>query len=175
VAFLVGVGLDGERALGDLGAEVLEVGPACFFKLPEPCAVLLDNPQVVRGRERRLALGEEEIAGEPGAHLDELSGLAEVGDRVGQEQADVAVLGPERMVLPPFNARLARGTGRLLGPLGGLGLAAGLGGCLGFGPGAFGIGGLGHGNGSFSIYRRIGRWAPGRNRSRPDPAPSHFI
>ena len=50
--FFVGVGLDGERPLGDLGGQVLQVGPAGFLQLLEPLAVLLDDPQVVRRRER---------------------------------------------------------------------------------------------------------------------------
>ena len=33
VAFLVGVGLDGKRPLGDLRGQSLQVGPACFLEL----------------------------------------------------------------------------------------------------------------------------------------------
>ena len=87
-----------------------------LLKLLEPLAMFLDHPQVVRGGEGGLALGKEVIAGEARANLDEFAGLADVGNGVGQEDGDVAVLGPQRMVLPPLDAGLAGRAGdRLLG------------------------------------------------------------
>ena len=64
MAFLVGVGLDGQRPLRDLRGQVLEVGAACLLKLFEALAMLLDDSQVVRGREGGLALGKQVIARE---------------------------------------------------------------------------------------------------------------
>ena len=127
VAFGVGVGLDRERPLGDLGGEVQQVGAAGFLELAEPLAVLLDDPQVVRGGEGGQALGEQVVAGEAGADLDEVAGLADVGDGVGQEDLHVAVLGAQSGGSCGARRRAGGAAGdRLARPVG-LACAAGLG------------------------------------------------
>ena len=71
----------------------------------------------MRGREGGQPLGQQVVAGEARPNLDEVAGLAEVGDGLGQEDGDVAVLGPQRMVPAALDARLAGRAGHgLLGP-----------------------------------------------------------
>ena len=104
--FRIGVGLDRERALGELRGHVLKVQPASFFQLLEPLAMLFDHPQVILGRERRQALRDQIVASEPRPDLDQVAGLAEFGDGLGQDQIDVAVLGTAGMILAALDAGL---------------------------------------------------------------------
>ena len=69
VPFLVGVSLDGERPLGNLGAQALKIGAVCFFLFLESLAVLFDDQEVVRRGEGGQALRKEVIAANPGRTL----------------------------------------------------------------------------------------------------------
>ena len=127
MAFGVGVGFDRERALGELSSQVLEVEPPRFLQLFESLAVLLDHPKVVLRGEGRQALRNQIVASETRPDLDEVARLAERGDRLGQDQVNVAVLGTTGVVLSALDPRLPgrpRGlVGFRLARVTGLGLA----------------------------------------------------
>ena len=78
----------------------------------QPLAMLLDHSQVIRGGKRRHPLRNQVIASEPGTNLDEVARLADLRNTLGQDQLDVAVLGPAGMILAALDAGLARRTGR---------------------------------------------------------------
>src|SRR5271166_2437163 len=131
MALLVGIGLDGQPPLRDLGAQVLKVGTTGFLELPEPLAVFLDDSQVVRRGESCQPLGEQVIACVTGPDLDKLAGLTEAGHTLGQQHADVSVVSAQGVVLAALDSRLAGGAGcNLLGPSCRAGTGASLGGCL---------------------------------------------
>ena len=69
--------------------------------------MLLDDPEIMGGGEGSQALGKQVVAREAGADLDEVAGLAEVRNRVGQQDLHVPVLGAHRVILAALHAGLA--------------------------------------------------------------------
>src|SRR5262249_40323066 len=105
----IGVGLDCQRALGDLRGQALEVGSMSFLKVFESLAVLLDHAEIVLSREGRQPLRNQIVSSKSRPHLDDITGLAELGDRLCQDQLNMPMLGATRMVLASFDAGLSWG------------------------------------------------------------------
>jgi hypothetical protein len=144
----VGIGFDRERALGELSGQVLKISTSGLFKLFQSLTMLFDHPQIILSGKGRQALWDQIVSSESWADCDEVSGLPELRDGLSQNELDVTVLGPTRMILAPLDTRLpgwpGRGGFHLTG-FGRLGLAFCLySGRTGFGFGGFGIGRLGH-------------------------------
>ena len=65
--------------------------------------MLLDHPQVILRREGRQALRHQVVAAKPGRTLTRSPDWPSVLDRLGEDELNVAVLGPAGMVLAPLD------------------------------------------------------------------------
>ena len=90
VAVFGGVGLDRDALLGELGGLLPQLGLAGQFDLLQLDLVLIDHPLVVVGGDGRQAMRNEIVVGVAGPHFDDLALLADMLDRVDQQQLDAA-------------------------------------------------------------------------------------
>ena len=91
VAFVVGVGLDGDALPGQFGGQGLQAGQPGLLDGLQLGPVLLHHPLVVVGGDRGQALRNQVVQGVAVLHLDHVALLAEMFDRLDQQQLDAAV------------------------------------------------------------------------------------
>ena len=91
VAFVVGVGLDRHALAAQLVGLDAETGQAGLFDLLELGAMLVDHPLVVVGGIGRQALRQQVVQGVAGLDRHHVALLAQVIDRLHQQQLDAAV------------------------------------------------------------------------------------
>ena len=91
MAFVVGVGLDRDALPGQVGGQGLQAGQAGLLDGRQLGPVLLDHPLVVVGGDRGQPLREQVVHGVAGLHFDHVALLAQVLDRLHQQQLDAAV------------------------------------------------------------------------------------
>lgn len=92
VTFVVGIGLDGDRLLGQLVGLILVALELLHFDLSQFLAVFFDHPLMVIRRDGCQTLGQQIIKREPRFHFDKVTLLAQVFDVVDQQQLDTAVI-----------------------------------------------------------------------------------
>jgi hypothetical protein len=90
VAFLVGVGFDRDALLGDGIGDLPQRGQAGLLDFQQAGAVLLDHPLVVVVGNGRQTLRQQVIEGVAALDGDDIPLLAEVIDRLNQEELDAA-------------------------------------------------------------------------------------
>ena len=91
VAFVVGVGLDGDALAAQFVGQGAQAGQAGLLDLLQLGAVLLDHPLVVVGGDGGQPLRHQVVHGVAVLDLDHVALLAQVFDRLDQQQLDAAV------------------------------------------------------------------------------------
>ena len=91
VAFVVGVGFDGDRLLSDLVGQRLQAAEALFFDLFELGLVLVDHSLVVIISDDRQSLRKQIVVCEPRLDFDYIALSTEMVHILNQQQFDAAV------------------------------------------------------------------------------------
>ena len=92
MAFVVGVGFDRDALRRDAFGQLPQAGQPFVLNLQQLGLVLFDHPLVMVGGDRGQALRQQIVHRVAALHLDDFALLAEVIDRLDQQQFDAAAL-----------------------------------------------------------------------------------